>query len=192
MKKTGAKIIYMLFVIMLLGGVIAGILYLTNGGTTAPRLFDITYNNEIIDGQIITMANADKAVTFNAESKLDKSELLKLQVRALPNDNAKKVMFAINGDTFNLVACKDLTALFNIEINNNKIIVSSDWNMKKFLADYFAVSVDEVEMLEYEQGVFSFVDLHFILDKTTVKCGLFEFVRVDNIELDNENIIAGD
>lgn len=192
MKKTGATIIYILFVILLLGGAIAGLLYLTNGGTTAPRLFDITYNNENVDGQVITMANADKAVTFNAESKLDKSELLKFQVRALPNDNAKKVMFAINGDTYNLVACKDLTALFNIEINNNKIIVSSDWNMKKFLANYFAVSVDEVEMLEYEQGVFSFVDLHFILDKTTVKCGLFEFVRVDNIELDNENIIVGD
>lgn len=192
MKKTGATIVYIIFVILLLGGAVAGLLYLTNGGTTAPRLFDITYNNENVDGQVITMANADKAVTFNAESKLDKSELLKLQVRALPNDNAKKVMFAINGDTYNLVACKDLTALFNIEINNNKIIVSSDWNMKKFLANYFAVSVDEVEMLEYEQGVFSFVDLHFILDKTTVKCGLFEFVRVDNIELDNENIIVGD
>lgn len=192
MKKTGAKIIYMLFVIMLLGGVIAGVLYLTNGGTTSPRLFNITYNNENVDGQVITMANADKAVAFKAESKFDDSKILKLQVRALPNDNAKKVMFAINNNTYNLIACKDLTALFNIEINENKIIVSSDWNIKNFLADYFAVVEDEVEMLEYEQGIFSFVDLHFTVEKTTVKCGLFEFVRVDNIELDNDSIIVGD
>lgn len=192
MKKTGSTIIYILFVILLLGGAIAGLLYLTNGGTTAPRLFDVKHNDTNIDGQIVTLSNFNEPVEFVITSKIGDKLPSNIQVRVLPNENAKKVMFAINGDTYNLVTCKDLTALFSIEINENNITVSSDWNMKKFLADYFAVTVDEVEILEYEQGVFSFVDLHFIVDKTTVKCGLFEFVRVDNIELDNENIIVGD
>lgn len=191
MKKTGAKIIYMLFVIMLLGGVIAGILYLTNGGTTSPRLFDIKFNNENIDRQVIAMSEADKAVNFKAEGKLEKDKVLKIQVRALPNENAKKVKFAINGEIYNLVACKDLTDLFNIEINENNITVSSNWDMKKFLADYFVVPIDKVEILEYGQGAYSFVDLIFTVGSINVKCGLLEFIRVGNIELDNENIVIG-
>lgn len=191
MKKTGAKIIYMLFVIMLLGGVIAGVLYLTNGGTTSPRLFDIKFNEENIDRQVIAMSDADKAVKFKAEGKLEKDKVLKIQVRALPNENAKKVKFAINGEIYNLVACKDLTDLFNIEIHENNITVSSNWNMKKFLADYFVVPIDNVEILEYGQGAYSFVDLIFTVGSINVKCGLLEFVRVGKLELDNENIIIG-
>lgn len=191
MKKTGAKIIYMLFVIMLLGGVIAGILYLTNGGTTSPRLFDIKFNNENIDRQVIAMSEADKAVNFKAEGKLEKDKVLKIQVRALPNENAKKVKFAINGEIYNLVACKDLTDLFNIKVNENNITVSSNWDMKKFLADYFVVPIDKVEILEYGQGAYSFVDLIFTVGSINVKCGLLEFIRVGNIELDNENIVIG-
>lgn len=191
MKKTGATIIYILFVILLLGGAIAGLLYLTNGGTTAPRLFDVKYNDTNIDGQIVTLSNFNKPVEFVITSKIGEKLPSNIQVRALPNENAKKISYSIGALDYTLDSCNDLSDMFNIVIEDNKVTVSSEWKLAEFLANYYAEPIESIVFNEYLQGSFSFVDLCFISGDLTVKCSLLEYVNVAGVEFDNDTIFIG-
>lgn len=190
MKKTGATIIYILFVVLLLGGTIAGVLYLTNGGTTAPRLFDIKLNDTIIDGQQINLSRS-KSLEFNVVSKIGQKLPSNLQLRVLPNELAQKISYSIGNLEYTLDSCNDLSALFDITYNENKIIISSDWNLIKFLADYHVVSAESISLNDYVEGKFAFVDLCFISGDLSVKCSLIEFINVTEVELDKSSIVIG-
>lgn len=190
MKKTGSTIIYILFVILLLGGAIAGILYLTNGGTTAPRLFDIKLNDTIIDGQQIGLSHSN-SLEFVVTSKIGDKLPSNIQVRVLPNENAEKIFYTIGDLEYTLSALGDFSGMFNIVNNKDKITISSDWNLIDFLADYHVVSTELITLNDYVEGKFAFVDLFFISGDLTVKCSLIEHVNVTGVELDNNSIIVG-
>lgn len=190
MKKTGATIIYILFVILLLGGAIAGILYLTNGGITSPRLFDIKLNNTIIDGQQIGLSRSN-SLEFVVDSKLGQKLPSNLQLRVLPNENAEKITYTIGDLEYTLSALDDFSGMFKIVNNKENITISSDWNLINFLADYHLVSAKSIKLRDYVEGKLAFIDLYFVSADLTIKCSLIEHVNVTEVGLDNSTIVVG-
>lgn len=190
MKKTGATIIYILFVVLLLGGAIAGLLYLTNGGTTSPRLFDIKLNDSIIDGQQIGLSRS-KSLEFVVASKIGQKLPANLQLRVLPNENAEKISYSIGDLEYTLSVIDDFSGMFRIVNNNETVTISSNWNLINFLADYHLVSAESIKLRDYVEGKLAFIDLYFVSADLTIKCSLIEHVNVSEVGLDNSTIVVG-
>lgn len=191
MKKTGGIIVYAVLVLVVLAGTIGGIIYTTNGGTTNARLFDVKLNAVNIDGQVIPISNLSKPLNFNIVPKLGQKLPSGLQVRALPNNEARNIAFTVSGEKHTLSACKDITALFNISKNNDTVSISSDWDLIGFLADYYVVERDAIVFINYIPGAFSFVDLCFMSGNVIIKCALVEYIDVVGVELESDTVIIG-
>lgn len=187
MSKTGGIILYVLMVILILGGVIGGAVYLTNGGTTAVRTFNVLVDGGLIDNQTISMRDDNTPVVFNIESLLtDKAPSVK--VRAVPNANADKVNISVGDKPYRLSACKDFTGLFNIEYIDGEIKISSDFNFQSFLKNYFASEEDAKVKGLTEQ---SYITLIFTSGKVEIKCDVIRHTTVTDVALDTESIIIG-
>lgn len=187
MSKTGGIIVYVLMVILVLGGVIGGAVYLTNGGTTSVRTFNVLVDGGLIDNQTISIRDDNTPVTFNIESLLsDKAPTVK--VRAVPNANADKVNISVGDKPYRLSACKDFTGLFNIEYIDNTIMISSNFDFQSFFKDYFASDTDaEVKGLTEQ----SYITLIFTSGKVEIKCDVIRHTTVTDVALDTESIIIG-
>lgn len=187
MSKTGGIILYALLVVMVLGGVIGGAVYLTNGGTTSVRTFNVLVDGGLIDNQTISMHDDNTPVVFNIESLLtDKAPSVK--VRAVPNANADKVNISVGDKPYRLSACKDFTGLFNIEYLDGEIKVSSDFDFQSFLKNYFASEEDaEVKGLTEQ----SYITLIFTSGNVEIKCDVIRHRAVTDVALDTESIIIG-
>lgn len=187
MSKTGGIIVYALMVILVLGGVIGGAVYLTNGGTTSVRTFNVLFNGEVIDNQTISMRDDNTPVTFNIESLLAENAP-SVKVRAVPNANADKVNISVGDKPYRLSACKDFTGLFNIEYADGAITISSNFDFKSFLKNYFASEEDaEVKGLTEQ----SYITLIFTSGKVEIKCDVIKHTTVTDVAIDTESIIIG-
>lgn len=187
MSKTGGIIVYALMVILVLGGVIGGAVYLTNGGTTSARTFNVLVADGLIDNQTISMRDDNTPVTFNVESLLaDKAPTVK--VRAVPNANADKVNISVGDKPYRLSACKDFTGLFNIEYVDNTIAISSDFDFQSFLKNYFDAETNaEVKGLTEQ----SYITLIFTSGKVDIKCDVIRHRAVTDVAIDTESVIIG-
>lgn len=187
MSKTGGIIVYALMVVLVLGGVIGAAIYLTNGGTTSVRTFNVLFNGELIDNQTISMRDNNTPVIFNIESLLtDKAPTVK--VRAVPNANAEKVNISVGEKPYRLSACKDFTGLFNIEYADGAITISSNFDFQSFLKDYFASEEDaEVKGLTEQ----SYITLIFTSGKVDIKCDIIRHTTVTDVAIDTESIVIG-
>lgn len=187
MSKTGGIIVYALMVVLVLGGAIGGAVYLTNGGTTNARTFNVLVDGGLVDNQTISIRDDNTPVTFNIESLLtDKTPTVK--VRAVPNANAEKVNISVGDKPYRLSACKDFTGLFNIEYIDGAINISSKFDFKSFLKDYFAAEEDaEVKGLTEQ----SYITLIFTSGKIDIKCEVIRHTTVTDVALDTESIIIG-
>lgn len=187
MGKTGGIIVYALMVILVLGGVIGGVIYLTNGGTTSVRTFNVLLNGGLIDNQTISMRDDNTPVVFNIESLLtDKAPSVK--VRAVPNANADTVNVTVGGSVYRLSDCKDITGLFNIEEVDGAIAISSKFDFSTFLTKYFVSESNAVVSGMTED---SYITLIFTAGKTEIKCDIIKHTTVMNVELDTESIVIG-
>lgn len=187
MKKTGGIIVYVLLVVLVLGGVIGVVIYLTNGGTTSVRTFNILLGEELIDNQTISIRDDKTPVVFKIQSLLtDKAPTVK--VRAVPNANADTVNVTAGGSVYRLSDCKDFTGLFNIEYLDGAIKISSDFNFQSFLKNYFASEEDaKVKGLTED----SYITLIFTSGKTEIKCDVIRHLTVKGVSIDTESIVIG-
>lgn len=187
MSKTGGIIVYALMVILVLGGVIGGAVYLTNGGTTAVRTFNVLVDGGLIDNQIISIRDDNTPVIFSIESLLtDKAPSVK--VRAVPNANADKVNISVGDKPYRLSACKDFTGLFDIEYVDDEIKISSNFDFQSFLKNYFASEEDaEIKGLTEQ----SYITLIFTSGKVEIECDVIRHRAVTDVAIDTESIIIG-
>lgn len=188
MKKKTGSVLYIFLALLLIIGIVVGALYFTNGGTTEPRLFDIKLNNVNVDGLQIEMSSND-ILEFVIISKLGSKKPDNLQLKIVPNDLAKNVRFTIENREYNLYGLKDLSGLFNVTYDDNKIKVSTDWNLIDFLVDYYVTTSDLVTLNDYKESAFSFIDLHFCSSDLVIKCSLIQVVFVTEILFDKDNVI---
>lgn len=187
MRKTGGVIVYALLVVMVLGGVIGGAVYLTNGGTTSARTFNVLVDGGLIDNQTIAMRDDNTPVTFNVESLLtDKAPTVK--VRAVPNANADTVNVTVNGSVYRLSDCKDTTGLFNIEEVDGTIAISSTFDFSTFLTKYFASESNAIVSGMTEDR---YITLIFTSGKTEIKCDVIRHLTVKDVAIDTESIVIG-
>lgn len=193
MKKKGgifSTIILIVLLFGLLGGLIVGALYLTNGGRTDIRLYDIVTDDKIIDNTQFYLRDDNTPLKFKAIPKIDKIKIQDLKVRAVPSVNSDSAYIQFfDGERRKLSNCKDFTAMFNIDINNDMITVSTDWNINKYLANYYVLQENQIELIDFKSGVLSYIDLQFIIGDLTISCGLIDFVSVTEIVIDNDNIL---
>lgn len=188
MKKTGGIIVYALIVILVLVGVIGGAVYLTNGGTTSVRTFNVLFNGDLIDKQTIGIRDDNTPVTFSIESLLT-DKVPTVTVRAEPNNNADLVNITAGSAVYRLSDCKDLTSLFNINYDGNTVTISSNFDFSTFLADYFQVESAVVSGMSY--GKENYITLIFSAGKTEIKCSILNLVSAKSVELDTESIVIG-
>lgn len=187
MKNTGGIIVYALMVILVLCGVIGGAVYLTNGGTTSARTFNVLVNGELIDSQTISMRDDNTPVVFNIESLLtDKAPSVK--VRAVPNANADTVNVTVSGSVYRLSDCKDITELFHIDYLDGEITISSTFDFSTFLTKYFASESNAVVSGMTED---SYITLIFTSGKTEIKCNIIRHLSVNEVNIDKDCIIIG-
>lgn len=191
-KQSGifSTILLVLLLIALLVGLICGALYLTNGGLTDVRLIDIvTEDNKIIDNTTIYMRDDNSIVTFKAVSKLPNKKMPDIKVVAIPNNNADTVQVIVAGELRKLSNCKNFTAMFDIEVKDNIITVSTDWDIQGYLADYNLKNRDEIEILDFKSGINSYIDLQFVVGDLKIACNLIDEITVKSVDIDKDNIL---
>lgn len=188
MKKSIGIIVYALLVVLVLLGVIGGVIYLTNGGTTNIRTFNILLDGELIDNQVVSMRDDNTPIVFEVNS-LIKDKMSTVTVRAEPNNNADLVSVTAGDNPYRLSDCKDLSSLFNINYDGNTIIISSVFDFSTYLADYFQAKSAVVSGLNY--GKENYITLIFSAGKTEIKCSILNLVSAKSVELDTESIVIG-
>lgn len=190
-KQSGilSTILLVLLLISLLCGLIFGVLYLTNGGITDVRMIDIvTEDNKIIDNALIYMRDDNSVVTFKAVTKLPNQKMSDIRVVAVPNVNADSVQVIVDGELRKLSSCKNFTAMFDVEVKDNIITVSTDWDMQGYLAEYNLKNRDQIEILNFKSGINSYIDLQFSIGDLKITCNLIDQIVVKSVVIDKDNI----
>lgn len=187
-NTSKASLITMIILtIVIIAGAVGGIAYATNGLTTDLRGFDVYNDGKLVDGNTYVLKNDNTPVEFEIKKKMPNLDLKNLTYKIIANKNASSVRIKLNEKIkYSLSYCKDFAPMFDIKIDNDKITISTDWNLVEFLKNYYN---SPIELQGFESGKKAYFDIIFSIGKSSVCCSFLEYIGIDNIELDKDSVL---